>query len=234
MPSEVRILAVPGIAEVVAGDDVGAIVGDAASAAGVRVLPGDVVVVAQKIVSKAEGRVVAAATRDDVRAVVGREARRILRETPALLIVETRHGFVCANAGVDSSNVQTGTVTLLPRDPDASAARIRTTLEARCAGRVGVIVSDTFGRAWRHGQTNVAIGVSGIAPVRDHRGERDPTGTELKVTEIVHVDELASAAELVMRKLDRVPAAIVRGYDWEPGTQGATSIVRPPSEDLFR
>lgn len=234
MPAELRIIPVHGIGEVAAGDDVGAIVADAAAAQEIPVAPGDVVVIAQKIVSKAEGRIVAAATPDEARAVARREARRIVRETPKHLIVETAHGFVCANAGVDSSNVPDGVVSLLPRDPDASAARIRVTLENRCGSPIGVIVSDTFGRAWRVGQTNVAIGSSGPAPMRDHRGQRDPAGRELAVTEIAHTDELAAAAELVMGKLDRVPAAIVRGYPWEPAPGGAADLVRPPGQDLFR
>ncbi|HVL82460.1 MAG TPA: coenzyme F420-0:L-glutamate ligase [Actinomycetota bacterium] len=231
---ELRVIAVGGIAEVEAGADVGAIVSEAAEAQGDRVEPGDVVVIAQKIVSKAEGRLVAAAGRDEVRAVVRTQARRVVRETPSHLIVETTHGFVCANAGVDSSNVAEGWVALLPRDPDASARRIARTLSERAGGEVAVIVSDTFGRPWRVGQTNVAIGSAAIAPLRDHRGETDPAGRVLTVTEIAQIDELAAAAELVMGKIDRVPAAIVRGYPWEPGAGGAVDLVRPASSDLFR
>lgn len=235
MPSaEIRVLAVDGLPEVEAGADLGEMIASGAERAGVPVEPGDVVVVAQKIVSKAEGRLVAAQTREEVREVVRREARRIVRETPAHLIVETRHGLVCANAGVDSSNVASGYVALLPRDPDASAARIRAGLEERVGPPVAVIVSDTFGRAWRIGQTNVAIGSSGIAALRDHRGEVDPHGHELAVTEIAHIDELAAAAELVMGKLDRVPVAIVRGYRFGVGSGSARDLVRPPGQDLFR
>lgn len=212
----------------------GTLIADAADRQRTPLEPGDVVVVAQKIVSKAEGRVVDASTRDEMRSVARREARRIVRETPEHLIVETMHGFVCANAGVDASNIDPGKVVLLPRDPDASASRIRDTLQARVAGPVAVIISDTFGRAWRVGQTNVAIGSAGIAPVRDHRGQIDPAGRELSVTEIAVVDELASAAELVMGKLDRVPAAIVRGYRWHPSDGGVRDIVRPADRDLFR
>ncbi len=235
MPSaEIRILAVDGLPEVTAGADLGEMIASGAAGAGVPVEPGDVVVVAQKIVSKAEGRLVAAETREEVREVVRREARRVVRETPAHLIVETRHGLVCANAGVDSSNVSSGYVALLPRDPDASAARIRAGLEERVGRPVAVIVSDTFGRAWRLGQTNVAIGSSGIAALRDHRGEVDPHGHELAVTEIAHIDELAAAAELVMGKLDRVPVAIVRGYRFGVASGSARDLVRPPAQDLFR
>jgi coenzyme F420-0:L-glutamate ligase/coenzyme F420-1:gamma-L-glutamate ligase len=218
----------------VAGADLGALIADAAAAQGTPVETGDVIVLAQKIVSKAEGRLVPASTREEARAVARREARRIVRETPEHLIVETRQGFVCANAGVDSSNVPPGFMSLLPRDSDASADRIRAGLETICGGPVGVIVSDTFGRAWRLGQTNVAIGSSGLPPVRDYKGKLDSSGRELAVTEIAHIDELAAAAELVMGKLDRVPVAIVRGYQWEPGGGRAVDLVRPAAQDLFR
>lgn len=234
MPSELRVIPVGGIGEVEAGADVGALVADAASARGDPVAPADVVVVAHKVVSKAEGRLVAADTREEAHDVARRESRRILRETPTLLICETRHGFVCANAGVDMSNVDAGHAALLPKDPDASADRIRRTLEERAGGPVAVIVSDTFGRAWRIGQTNVAIGSAGIAAIRDHRGEVDPAGRELAVTEIAQIDELAAAAELVMGKLERVPAVLVRGYRWKPAVGGATDLVRPAADDLFR
>ena len=233
-PSELRIVPVLGLDEIRAGDDVGALVADAAADQQTPVSAGDVVVIAQKIVSKAEGRLVAVDDRSQVRETVRRQARRIVRETATQLIVETRHGFVCANAGVDSSNVDEGHVALLPRDPDASAVRIRATLEARTSGPVAVIVADTFGRAWRLGQTNVAIGSAGIAPLRDHRGEVDPSGRILNVTEIAQIDELAAAAELVMGKLDRVPAAIVRGYPWAVSEGRTTDLVRPASQDLFR
>lgn len=229
MPSELTVTPVTGMGEVGAGDDVGALIAQAC-----RVRPRDVVVVAQKIVSKAEGRIVAASTREDARAAAKREARRIVRETADHLIVETRHGLVCANAGVDMSNVADGTAALLPKDPDASAARIRSTLEERFGAPVGVIVSDTFGRAWRMGQTNVAIGASGLAALRSYKGMVDEAGREMLVTEIAHLDELAAAAELVMNKLDRVPVAIVRGYGWDPGDGTARDLVRPAAEDLFR
>lgn len=231
---ELRVIAVPGIGEVVAGDDIGRLVVDAAHAGGNPIEPGDVVVVAQKIVSKAEGRLVAASTREEAREVARREARRVVRETPAHLILETRQGQICANAGVDQSNVAEGYVTLLPRDSDASAARIRRTIEAAVGAPVAVIVSDTFGRAWREGHTNVAIGSDGIAPMKDYRGQTDPQGREMIVTQIAQIDELAAAAELVQRKLDRVPATIIRGYEWEPSEGRAADLVRPPERDLFR
>ena len=227
--SELRVIAVRGLPEVGAGADIGAMIADAAS-----VEPRDVVVVAQKIVSKAEGRIVPAQTREDARAIAKREARRIVRETAEHLIVETHHGFVCANAGVDMSNVADGTAALLPRDPDASAERIRRTLEERCGTPIAVIVSDTFGRAWRIGHTNVAIGSSGIASLRTYEGRVDPAGRELVVTQIAQTDELASATELVMDKLDRVPVAIVRGYRWTSAYGSARELVRPPEQDLFR
>ena len=227
--SEVRIIPVPGIPEVAAGADVGALIADAFA-----VEPGDVVVIAQKIVSKAEGRVVKAETREDARDAARREARRVLRDTPSYLIVETHFGLVCANAGVDMSNIDDGYAVLLPKDPDASADRIRRTLEERAAAPIGVIISDSFGRTWRIGQTNVAIGASGIAAVRDYRGQIDPAGRELVVTQIAHLDELASAAELVMGKLDRTPVAIVRGYSWGPSDAGAKELIRPMVDDLFR
>ena len=218
----------PGIPEVTAGADVGALIADT-----IAVEPGDVVVIAQKIVSKAEGRVVPAKDREDARDAARREARRILRDTPSYLIVETHFGLVCANAGVDMSNVDDGYAVLLPKNPDASADRIRKTLEERAGSPIGVIISDSFGRTWRIGQTNVAIGASGIAAVRDYRGEVDPAGRELVVTQIAHLDELAGAAELVMGKLDAVPAAVVRGVD-AAGDGRARDLVMPPERDLFR
>jgi coenzyme F420-0:L-glutamate ligase/coenzyme F420-1:gamma-L-glutamate ligase len=159
-----------------------------------------------------------------------RESKRIVRMERGVLIAETRHGFVCANAGVDQSNVGSGQATLLPTDPDASAERIRQGLQAR----VGVVITDTFGRAWREGQTNVAIGVAGIQPLRNFEGVVDPTGYELRVTLLASADEIAGAAELVMGKLDRVPVAIVRGVPDILGEGTAQALVRPPATDLFR
>ncbi len=229
MPSELRVIAVEGMPEVVPGADLGELI-----AQRFAVEPGDVIVVAQKIVSKAEGRIISAETKADARAAAKREARRIVRESDTHLIVETHHGFVCANAGVDMSNVAAGTAVLLPKDPDASADRIRTTLEQRFGSPVAVIVSDTFGRPWRVGQTNVAIGASGMEALRGYKGQFDAAGRELLVTEIAHLDELASAAELVMNKLDGVPVAIVRGYPFIPGDGTVRETVRPTEMDLFR
>lgn len=232
--SELSVIGVGGIGEVEAGADLGALIAGAADAQGAPLAPGDIVVIAQKIVSKAEGRLVPATTRDHARAAARREARRILRDTPSYLIVETHYGLVCANAGVDMSNVPDGYASLLPRDPDASAERIRRTIEERCGAPIAAIVSDTFGRTWRVGHTNVAIGASGMAAVRDYRGLLDPAGRELVVTQIAHLDELAAAAELVMGKLERTPVAIVRGYEWTPADGCASDLIRPTSDDLFR
>lgn len=232
--SDLRVLAVRGLPEVGAGADIGALVCDAAEASGTPVEAGDVVVVAQKVVSKAEGRLVPAETREDARAAALRETRRVVRASDTHLIVQTHHGLVCANAGVDMSNVPAGTAALLPKDPDASAERIRATIAQRAGGAVAVIVSDTFGRPWRLGQTNVAIGSAGLAALRTYQGRTDPAGREIVVTQIAQIDELAAAAELVMDKLDRVPAAIVRGYRWEAAAGSARDLVRPIEEDLFR
>jgi coenzyme F420-0:L-glutamate ligase/coenzyme F420-1:gamma-L-glutamate ligase len=199
---------------------------------------GDVVVVTQKIVSKSEGRIVPIDERDPAakQALVAGESVRILRRRGDLVISETRHGFVCANAGVDLSNVADGTAALLPDDPDRSARRIRAGLRAALDVDVGVIVSDTFGRPWRRGVTDVAIGCAGVAAVVDLKGTNDAGGRELVATEICVVDELASAAELVMGKARGVPVAIVRGLppEWLRQSSVRAEIVRPPGEDLFR
>ena len=228
MASEIRVIPVGGFPEIEAGVDIGAMIADTGA-----VQTGDVVVIAQKIVSKAEGRMVPATTREDARAAARREAKRVVRETENHLIVETHHGFVCANAGVDMSNVPDGTVALLPKDSDRSAERIRATLEERIGAPIAVIVSDTFGRAWRIGHSNVAIGSSGIRALRTYEGQSDPAGHELVVTQIAQIDELAAAAELVMDKLDRIPVAVVRGYMFT-GDGTAQELVRPPEMDLFR
>jgi coenzyme F420-0:L-glutamate ligase / coenzyme F420-1:gamma-L-glutamate ligase len=199
---------------------------------------GDVLVVTQKIVSKAEGRLEAVDPKDPLahKAIVEREAVRVLRRRGDLLITETAHGFVCANAGVDLSNVHEGWAALLPVDPDRSARRIRDGLRARTGLNVGVIISDTFGRTWRQGVTDVAIGCAGVAAIVDLRGTEDAMGRELQVTEVCVADEIASAAELVMGKSSGVPVAIVRGVDpsWLREGSVAGEIIRPPAEDLFR
>jgi coenzyme F420-0:L-glutamate ligase/coenzyme F420-1:gamma-L-glutamate ligase len=225
------------------GDDVAALI-----AAAVKLEGGDVVVVAHKVVSKAEGRVVRlddvepsprardlAAGEDPRRLeVILRESARIVRTRPPLVIAETRHGFVCASAGVDASNApEPETVVLLPEDPDASAARLRDRLLELAGAEVAVIVSDSFGRAWRQGTTDVAIGCAGLQPLLDLHGERDANGYELHATVIAVADELAGVAELVRGKLDGVPAAVVRGFEGR-GEGTARELVMPPERDLFR
>lgn len=229
----ISLLPVEGIPEVRPGDDLAAIISQH-----VDLIDGDVVVVTQKVVSKAEGRLVAVDA-DDPRshkALVESEAVRVLRRRGDLVMTETRHGFVCANSGVDLSNVERGWAALLPLDSDRSARWIRDGLRARTGAEVGVIVSDTFGRTWRKGLTDVAIGTAGIAAVVDLRGTQDALGRELAVTEVCVADELAGAAELVMGKSEGIPVAIVRGVDpaWLRESSVRSEIVRPYQEDLFR
>jgi coenzyme F420-0:L-glutamate ligase / coenzyme F420-1:gamma-L-glutamate ligase len=248
--NRIELIGVPGIPEVAEGDDVAALIAGALRTARIEVVDGDVLVVAQKIVSKAEGRIVkldsvepspraqtwASCYDKDARVVevVLRESKRIVRMERGVLISETEHGFVCANAGVDTSNVAEGTVTLLPKDPDASALQIRSELEAAFCVRIAVIVSDTFGRPWREGLVNVALGVSGIAPLIDYRGQKDSHGNALKVTVIAIADELASSAELVMKKSAGIPVAIVRGFAYESRDASGLELIRVPELDLFR
>jgi coenzyme F420-0:L-glutamate ligase/coenzyme F420-1:gamma-L-glutamate ligase len=235
----IEIFPVEGLPEIREGDDLAAMIAER-----VHLHDGDVLVVAQKAVSKAEGRVVHLATieasdlarelaaDDDPRKleVILSESARIVRSRPPLVIAETRHGFVCASAGVDASNApEQGTVVLLPLDPDDSAERIRDRLPAE----VGVIVSDSFGRPFRHGTADVAIGVSGLAPLLDLRGTLDRGGYELQTSQIAIADEIASAAQLVMGKADGVPAAVVRGLELS-GDGTARSLVMEPERDLFR
>jgi coenzyme F420-0:L-glutamate ligase / coenzyme F420-1:gamma-L-glutamate ligase len=225
-----RILPLTGLPEVRPGDDLAALLGDGVERAG-GLEDGDVVVVAQKAVSKAEGGV---EQTDDVLTVILREARAVRRRRGDLVIAETKHGFVCASAGVDRSNAPgEGWIVLLPEDPDASAARIHAALNERFGHEPAVIVSDSFGRAWRQGTTDVAIGVAGMRPLLDLRGEHDARGYELSSTMIAVADELAGAAELVMGKANGVPAAIVRGYAVPPGDGSAQELVMPPERDLF-
>jgi coenzyme F420-0:L-glutamate ligase / coenzyme F420-1:gamma-L-glutamate ligase len=232
----VTVLPLEGIPEISEGDDVAALICKAAEAAGFQIEDGDVVVVTQKIVSKAEGRLVDADPEDEEArdAVIASQSVRILRRKGSMVIAETAHGLVCANAGVDASNVPAGKLSLLPADPDKSARAIRTRIKRHTGRSPAVIISDTFGRAWRVGQTNVAIGVAGIAPVTDYRGSADHNGVELKATMIAVADEIASAAELVMGKSDRVPVAIVRGLGLPAARGSAKMLVRNPQDDLFR
>ena len=240
--TDLTISPVRGLPELRAGDDLGSMIAERAELAS-----GDVLVVAQKAISKIEGRIVRL---DDVEPstralelagdgdprrieVVLGESKRIVRARGSLLIAETRHGFICASAGVDASNTpEPGTLVLLPVDPDESAARLRARLLELTGHEVGVVVSDSFGRPWRQGTTDVAIGAAGVEVLRDLKGERDPTGYELKSTVIASADELAGAAELVMGKLDRTPVAIVRGLD-AAGEGVARDLVMPAERNLF-
>jgi coenzyme F420-0:L-glutamate ligase/coenzyme F420-1:gamma-L-glutamate ligase len=231
------VIAVDGIGEVAPGDELAVLIADAAEAQGTPLQSGDCVVVTQKVVSKAEGRIVEldAADLDARRRLVESESVRIVRRRGDLIISETRHGFVCANAGVDLSNVEEGFAALLPVDSDRSAKHIRDALRARRGLDVAIIVSDTFGRPWRMGLTDVAIGVSGMAAVVDLRETPDAMGHLLRVTEVAVADEIAAAAELVMGKAHGVPAAVVRGLEREWFRDGSVrELIRPAHEDLFR
>jgi coenzyme F420-0:L-glutamate ligase/coenzyme F420-1:gamma-L-glutamate ligase len=227
------ITPVEGMPEVVPGDNLADLISEHASLA-----DGDVVVVTQKVVSKAEGRLEEIDPTDPMshKALVEREAVRVLRRRGDLVITETRHGFVCANSGVDLSNVKEGWAALLPLDSDRSARRIRDGLRARAGVEVGVIVSDTFGRAWRRGLTDVAIGCAGVAALVSLQGTPDALGRTLQVTEVAVADQLAGAAELAMGKASGIPVAVVRGVDpsWLRDGSVRAELVRPPAEDLFR
>jgi coenzyme F420-0:L-glutamate ligase/coenzyme F420-1:gamma-L-glutamate ligase len=236
--NRLSLWAVEGIGEVRPGDQVGEIVAAACrEAPNGPLLDGDVLVVTQKIVSKAEGRLVAVDPDDPLshKGLVEAEAVRVLRRRGDLVITQTRHGFVCANSGVDLSNVERGQAALLPVDSDRSARRVRDIVQARLGVEVGVIVSDTFGRPWRKGLTDVAIGVAGVAGVVDLRGTEDALGRTMQVTEVAVADELAAAAELVMGKSTGVPVAVARGVEpaWLRDSAMA-ELVRPAHEDLFR
>ncbi len=249
--SEVRIIPIVGIPEVRPGDDLGAIILESARQQGLAFEDGDILVVTQKVVSKAEGRIVALDTvqpgafaeqiaeqwEKDARLVevVLGESARIVRMGHGVMICETKHGFICANAGVDSSNVETlGTVALLPVDSDASAERLRNQIEKATGVSLAVVITDTFGRPWREGHVNFAIGVAGMLPLHDYTGEHDPAGYELRVTSMAVADELAAAAELAHGKLDRVPVAVVRGYEYPRGDGSSRDLLRDAEKDLFR
>jgi coenzyme F420-0:L-glutamate ligase/coenzyme F420-1:gamma-L-glutamate ligase len=226
----VEIVPIAGIPEVRPGDDLARLVGDALERMG-GLAEGDVVVLAQKAVSKAEGRV---AQTEDTLGLVLREARVVRRRRGDLVIAETEHGFVCASAGIDRSNAPgDGWAVLLPRDPDASARGLRDGLAARFGTAPAVVVSDSFGRAWRQGTTDVAIGVAGLAPLLDLRGTADARGRVIGSTQIAVADELAAAAELVLGKASGIPAARIRGYRVPPGDGSARDLVMPPERDLF-
>ncbi len=244
------IIPLTGIPMIHEGDNLSEIIAEAAKNQGLQLLDRDILVVTQKIVSKAEGRRVKL---DEVKPsrfaehigetmekdprvaeAVLRETARIIRMKRRALIVETRHGHVCANAGVDFSNVEDGYITLLPVDPDASARKIREELGQIIGVKPAVIITDTWGRAWRLGQVDFAIGVAGMSPFRDYRGEQDMMGHTLHVTNIAVVDELAAAAELVKGKAEGVPVVLIRGYDYPEGDGRASDLIRPLKEDLFR
>ena len=249
--SEVRILSVPGIPVIAPGDDLAALIQQAAERSSLDLQAGDIVVVTQKIVSKAEGCLVSLADvtpsplavqfaeqwDKDARQVevVLRASRRIVKMDRGVIIAETHHGFICANAGVDRSNMEgDDVVALLPPDPDASARAIRDRLREQMGVEVAVIISDTFGRPWREGLVNVAIGLAGMQANVDYTGQYDAQGYELKVTALSVADELAAAAELVMNKLDNVPVAVIRGYDYPRGDGNLNELIRDPERDLFR
>jgi coenzyme F420-0:L-glutamate ligase/coenzyme F420-1:gamma-L-glutamate ligase len=249
--SEIRIIGLKAPADITPGVDLAQMIVDAATEQGTVLASGDILVVTQKVVSKAEGRLVdlctvtpssfaaeiAKAQDKDPRVVelVLRETRRVVKMDQKTIITETHQGLVCANAGVDESNVAgQGKVALLPADADASARALRQALRALTAVEVAVIISDTFGRPWREGFVNVAIGLAGLEPLKDYRGMADTEGHVLKATILAVADELASAAELVMGKLDRVPVALIRGYAYTPGDGKAAEMIRPADKDLFR
>jgi len=249
--SRIELIGFDGIPEVAPGDDLAALITDAAAASGISLADADVLVVTQKVVSKAEGRLVELASvepSDFARAWAsrwGRDARQVelvLRESAAvvrmgpggLIISRTRHGLVCANAGVDVSNVGGGDVaSLLPEDPDASASRVREALRARTGTSPAIVISDSFGRPWRNGIVNVAIGSAGIEALLDLRGAPDASGREMQATVIAVADELASAADLVGGKVEQRPVVVIRGYAWRPSAKGASVLVMDAERDLF-
>ena len=250
MPPRYEVIGIEGIGEVRPADDVAALIASAAARQGTPLAAGDLLVIGQKIVSKAEGRVLnldtvtpsavatamAAGLGRDPRLVevILRESRRVVRMDHGILITETQHGWICANAGVDQSNVDLGWVVLLPEDPDRSARQLRDRLRAQADADVAVVIADTFGRPWREGLTNVAIGVSGLAPLLSYLGEPDSAGRPLQATILAIADELAGAAEPVMGKLSRIPAAIIRGLPYAASEEGSKALLRDPARDLFR
>jgi coenzyme F420-0:L-glutamate ligase/coenzyme F420-1:gamma-L-glutamate ligase len=229
----IHILPVHGIPEVEPGDDLAALITAGLSSSHIALVDRDVVVVTHKVVSKAEGRIEQVPDDHAYRMLAEREARAIVRRRGDLVITQTSHGFICANAGVDRSNVPEGSAVLLPIDPDRSAHRIRTRIEQITGASIAVVVTDTFGRPWRRGLVDVAIGVSGLPATLDLKGEPDAVGRVMNVTEIAVIDEIAAAADLAMGKSDGIPVAILRGLELT-GSGRATDLVRPPGEDMFR
>lgn len=250
MPARYEVIGVEGLPEIRRGDDLAALVVEAARRQRTPILDRDLLVVSQKIVSKSEGRIVRlsgvtpSSRARTVAEEIGRdprlvevilsESRRVVRQDKGVLIVETHHGWVCANAGVDQSNVDTDTACLLPADSDRSAAGLRERLRAVTGYDLAIVIADTFGRPWREGLVNVAVGLAGFQPLVSYLGKEDPAGHVLQATILALADELASAAEPVMGKLDRVPVAIIRGLDWERGEGSSRALMRDPARDLFR
>lgn len=247
--ADISAFGVYGLPEVEPPTDLAQLLYETIMSTGPKLKSGDILVITQKIVSKAEGQLVRLAdvepshfareiaqrSKKDPRQVeiVLRETKRIVRMRDGLIITETKHGFICANSGVDKSNVKLGYVTLLPQNPDQSAHSIRKKLETLLGLKLAVIISDTWGRSWRNGVVNFAIGSSGISPLVDYTGKRDQFGNELKVTKVAVADEIAALAELVCGKLLNVPVVVVRGYPFEPSELGVTSLLRHRSQDLF-
>ena len=228
----IEIFPVPGLPEIEPGDDLPALLVEAVSPLSPRA--GDILVVTHKVVSKAEGAMAPATTDDDYRKAIASEAVAVIRRRGDMVIAVTQHGFVCANAGVDRSNVTGDRVVLLPRDPDRSAHRIRSRIRVALNVDLPVVISDTFGRAWRTGVMDVAIGISGMRPILDLKGTTDMHGRTLEVTEVAIADEVAAAAELAMGKSTGIAAALVRGVVFEPGIGRASELVRDPAEEMFR
>ncbi len=250
MPARYEVIAVEGLPEIRRGDDLAHLMVEAARRQDTPIRDRDLLVVSQKIVSKTEGRLVRlsevtpSARALTVAEEIGRdprlvevilsESRRVVRQDKGVLIVETHHGWVCANAGVDQSNVDADTACLLPEDSDRSAAQLRERLRALTGHDLAIVVADTFGRPWREGLVNVAVGLAGFQPIVSYLGKEDPAGHVLQATILALADELASAAEPVMGKLDRVPVVIIRGLDWERGEGSSRALMRDPARDLFR
>lgn len=250
MPPRYEVIGIVGLPEIRKGDDLGRLIVEAAASQGTALRDGDLLVVSQKIVSKSEGRVVCLADvtpspaalamarelAKDARLVelILRESRRVVRMDKGILIVETHHGWICANGGVDQSNVDLDAASLLPEDPDRSARTLRERIRGLTGVDAAVIISDTFGRPWREGLTNVAIGIAGLTPIKNYLGAQDPAGHTLQATLLAVADELAGAAEPVMGKLNRVPATIIRGLPFERGEDTSKALLRDPARDLFR
>jgi coenzyme F420-0:L-glutamate ligase/coenzyme F420-1:gamma-L-glutamate ligase len=250
VPARYEVIGVEGLPEIRRGQDLAPLIVEAARRQDTPIRERDLLVVSQKIVSKTEGRIVRlseVAVSERAQAIAGeigrdprlveiilRESRRIVRKDKGVLIVETHHGWVCANAGVDQSNVDADTACLLPEDSDRSAAALRDRLRALTGHDLAIIVADTFGRPWREGLVNVAVGLAGFQPIISYLGQEDPAGHVLQATILALADELASAAEPVMGKLDRVPVAIIRGLAWERGDGSSRALMRDPARDLFR